>query len=280
MCNSSKYFLFISTDLIADTYRIKFDIDIRDKSDIIKAEFRFYKTRRSGFRFEQMHHLSDRVEVYLITRPENYYESELREFITALFFTPETDGYSVFNVSEALDSWLNQNPSKDGEMELEVWIRCPEALQSGVMFSPNIQFVTDNSTTQLVITGLSEEYADQINRRATRYRPGYCEDNPTAYQCCLRPLEIDFERDFNWTWILQPKSIPFNYCKGSCPLNWNFYSRHSDLITLLRLNNPTAAPEPCCVANSYERKTILAHLEGKNHLHNLDDVVVKSCVCR
>lgn len=218
------------------------------------------------------------MEVYYITRPDNYYGSELRQFVTGLFTTPDKDKYVSFNVTDAIISWIYDHPKKIGELELEVWIRCPEGLKSGVMFMPNIQFSADNSTTQLVLSGFEEERLDK--RSNERFTTEYCEQNPTAHQCCLRPLEINFERDLNWTWILEPKSIPFNYCKGSCPHNWNFFSRHSETITQLRRNNPTAAPEPCCVANSYANRTILTRLEGKDSIHELVDIVVKSCVCK
>lgn len=270
----------ISIEHVTDTYRIKFDIDLSNKKHVTNAEFRFFKAKRQGFKHEDIHHPNDRVEVYSITRPNNYYGAELRQFITALFITPDKDGYAVFNVSEVFDSWIYHNPNRIGELELEVWIRCPEALKSGVMFTPNIQFIADNTTAQLVLTSFSEEDSDQVEKRAIRFRPGFCEENPNAFQCCLRPLEINFQRDFNWTWVIEPRSISINYCKGSCPHNWNFYNRHSDLITLLRLNNPAAAPEPCCVANRFERKVVLVHIEGEDVLHNLDDVAVKSCVCR
>lgn len=37
-------------------------------------------------------------------------------------------------------------------------------------------------------------------------------------QCCLRHLELDFEK-LGWHWVIYPKKIVVNYCGGSCDLD-------------------------------------------------------------
>lgn len=290
-----------SNSTYADTYQLKFDLDLQHKGEIFSAELRLYKLVQDDLDVGDTYRktLYDRVDVYLrLTDVPYNYGEDLLLFTTALNVEHTTNGYVIFNVKKAIDEWIKLKHSQSGEIILEVQIRPPEALAPGIAFAPSIQFVADNTTTQLVIRADKDELEStgentaitnlkDRHKRQSNVRTQYCRNNPDVPQCCLRLLEINFERDFNWTWIIFPKSIPFNYCSGVCPIGWAITGEHSKFLTLLairsaRLNNPVAAPNPCCVPNSFYSETIAIKTlpEENPRIEVLENIVITSCVCR
>ena len=283
-----------------DTYQLKFELDLEDKGEVFSAELRLFKIVQDDSDLGNTYRetLYDRVDVYLrITDVPYNWGEDLVLPITGLNVEPDTDRYVIFNVKKAIDEWIELTHSQKGEIILEVHIRSAEALAPDVSFIPHVQFVADNTTTQLVIRADSdelesaeEETISQLkdrSRRQSNVQTQYCRENPDVPQCCLRLLEINFERDLNWTWIIFPKSIPFNYCSGVCPIGWAITGEHSKFLTLLairsaRLNNPVAAPNPCCVPNSFytESVAIKTSPEESPRIEVLDNIVITSCVCR
>ena len=43
------------------------------------------------------------------------------------------------------------------------------------------------------------------------------EYDPEVTQCCLWPLNIDFD-EFGWEWVLFPRNYDANFCSGDCSL--------------------------------------------------------------
>ena len=272
-----------------ERYRLKFSIDLVDVTSItnviddLQAELRLLKLPQFQVIDSRMAQgiTEDRVEIRLIERPENYLGQDLLIFITHQNLKVD-HGYAVFNVSRAITKWVQRRNSLSGDMELEVIIRHPDA-PYGSKFEPGVQFPTDNQSTQLVLTVYNEEHSD--TKRAT-VTAAYSTNNPSrcAFQCCWRNLTVNFRRDYNWTWITSPETMEFNYCSGECPQNWALDGDHLRLLSIHRRNilddNPTAAPEPCCVPDSYKRQLFVLNIKNRNEMVWVDDAIVKSCVCR
>ena len=222
--------------------------------------------------------MEDRVEIRLIERPEHYLNQELPIFITYELLKAE-HGHAVFNVSKAITEWIKRRNSLSGEMELDVLIRHPEY---GSTFEPLVQFFLDKQATQLVLTVYNEE---ELAKRAA-ITATYSTNNPSRceFQCCWHPLSVNFRRDYNWTWITSPETIEFNYCSGDCPQNWAVDGEHVRLLSIHRRkvleNNPTAAPKPCCVPDSYKKELFALNIKNKTQMVWVDDAIVTSCVCR
>lgn len=251
--------------------------------DDLQAELRLFKIPRVDSRWASTTP-EDRVEIRLIQRPEHYLNQELPIFITYKLLAP-TDGYAVFNVTKAIMEWISRNHGLSGELELDVLIRSPEAIRYGPMFEPKIQFSLGKQTTQLVLTVYDDEGTESRRKRFT-VTPEYAVNNPKKckFRCCWRPLIVNFRRDYNWTWITQPKSIEFNYCSGECPEEWAVEEQHSRLLDRYRDrildNNPTAAPEPCCVPDSYKKELFVLNIRNKTEFLWIEDAIITSCVCR
>ena len=289
-----KYLYYLSSfvgnpkETFNERYRLKFQLNLVDAISItniiedLKAELRlFVEPRREVPQItSELSKWEDRVEIRLIVRPENYLNQELPIFITHQLLPP-TKGYVVFDVSKSIKEWLNRNDGLSGELELEVLIRSPEAIRYGPTFEPSIQFSEQESTTQLVLTVYE---SDKAKRGAIT--PGYAVNNEVkcSFQCCWRPLVVNFRRDYNWTWITQPESIEFNYCSGACPTNWAVDGVHTRLLEIHRKRvldeNPTASPEPCCVPDSYEKELFVLNYNNRTQMVWVEDAKVTSCICR
>lgn len=283
-------FIFIGNSSVDfyHSYRIKFQVDLSDKDFITNAELRLKKyflqlPESSQGTVERL--LKDRVDVRLITRPENYYGEERHVYIATKFIAvDDINGLAVFNVTEAIVLWLESSAhslTHVGELELDVRLRCPQPLTHGRSFVPNFQFfVSSNNDGLLVLTTYKEK--DGIRqKRDINDNLIFCSEN--LFLCCLKKFRINFERDFNWTWVIRPKEIAFNYCKGECPIQWGISSGHAHFLDVLRQrakHNPTAAFAPCCVPNTFADIPLAIAVRGRLSMQNLDDVVATSCACR
>ena len=273
-----------------ERYRLKFSIDLVDVTsitnviDYLQAELRLLKLPQFQVISSRVAQgiVEDRVEIRLIERPKNYFNQDLLIFITHQDLKVDY-GYAVFNITRAITKWVERRNSLSGEMELEVLIRHPDGAPYGSTFEPGVQFSKDNQSIQLVLTVYDEE-GNNVKRAAVTATYSTENKERCKFQCCWRPLIVNFRRDYNWTWITQPETIEFNYCSGACPLNWAVDGEHVRLLSIHRRHvldeNPTAAPEPCCVPDSYRKELFVLNIKNRTEMVWVDDAIVTSCVCR
>lgn len=224
----------------------------------------------------------ERVEIYLVTFPQDigqqYWGQELLIHVIGQNVESDSEGYVLFDVYEALEEWRDQdrgNLARD--IELEVHIMCPDGLTT--RYTPSIKFDLETpKLTQLVVRTYKD--SDHSKRSAEDSYTTWCREHPDEFNCCLKQLQINFEKDFGWKWVIQPKSFYSNYCKGFCPYNWSPSTLHSVVMSRLIQRNPTAAPQLCCVPNLFSPLILYLHLNGTFHFVTLDDVQVRSCICR
>lgn len=266
-----------------ESYRLKFRIDINNMDQLIKAELHLRKfllnlnhTRRRSQK--------DRVDVNLFTPPNSDFIDGKPDYITTEFLDKDSiSGLATFNVTEAIVLWMEASGTssvKNGEIILDVIFRCPQDIQR---FVPNFQFFGD--TTSLVITTARRSSAAVPSQRTRRQITNseddltFCSNNRQT--CCLKKFNINFERDLNWTWVLHPKEISFNYCVGLCPINGVSYL-HSQVLDLVRRlsGNPTAAGSPCCVPNRFRDKSFGMTVRGLYTVVDLPSLEATSCACR
>ena len=191
---------------------------------------------------------------------------------------------AVFNVTKAVVLWLESSPSQ-GELELDIQHRCPQSLMQNNIFITNFQFFENSGNDgQLILTTYKKKNGNENNRskrQEINHDFAFCNENQV--ECCMKRFTINFERDFNWTWVSRPKETAFTYCKGECPIKWGIANEHAEFLSILRSraqHNPTVAPEPCCVPNSFSDLSLLINIRGTYSLQSLNDVVATSCSCR
>ena len=237
----------------------------------------------------------DRVDIYLITAPENYYNyTDLPLFITDNYLDADNvNGMAVFNVTKAILLWLDYSSSPEGEIEFEIRIRCPQGLTPGTKFIPNFQFFAhSNRSGQLIITTYNDDEREDSgpSRKKRQSNVGndtniasnITECRPNEIECCLTKFKVNFE-EIGWTWITRPREVNINYCSGECPFLFGLGTEHAQLLSIMRARarrNPSAAPEPCCVPNSFIPLTIAYSINGIQRVEVIEDWTASSCVCR
>ena len=259
-----------------------FKLDLSDREDVTNAELRLYK--------EVVHQnstIKERVDIFLLTDSENYYNTSIVTHGTAGIVRADRNGYVIFNMQSTINKWKGQNPSFKGELKLKITIK--RAYSAGYSPIPTIQFASDNATTQLVIMA-------NLNKPEITEVVGELEDLDTdspsykkraskgSIECALHPLTVNLRQDLNITWILYPETLTLNYCSGLCG-RVNAGTRHGQYLARRAsvLDNPLAASTPCCVPNGYASETItLAPIRGSNGtiVEKLEDITITSCVCR
>lgn len=277
-------------------YTVKFDIDLRGYEYFTDAQLRLRISRLNTNRTMNEMITEDQIDVKFLIAAENYYGEIYKRFVTSKRLRSDSISEMVtFNVTKAVEWWLDFNENNlTNVITFELHIRCSHTLSEGTKFIPNFQlFSRSEGDARLVITtyrkeaGISEstELESTSSRRRKRYdvNSGLTFCNTNQIECCLNAMEINFERDFNWTWVLKPKQIAFNYCSGECPLRWGKSTRHSQLLERFRArvkHNPAAAAEPCCVPNQYLSVTLAIFLNGVHRIALLEDIIATSCACR
>ena len=271
------------------SYKLAFDMNLTPDLHIWSADLRLYKRKRDFDKLQTKQERnvqnSEKVEVYYIsqTRERDGKFARNLALITSNDVTVEDDGYESFGITQAVRRWIMEGSK--GELELEVVVRCPQSLTTGLAVLPNVEFVLSstktNSTAQLVVALLREqETVESKQKRQLFVNSQYCVDNPSEPNCCLRNLEINFRRDFGWTWIIAPPSFTPNFCQGLCPAFWPSASTSTSLLIRYRQLNPTAAVEPCCATALLKPLTLLLVINGRIMLEELSNMIVEGCVCR
>ena len=121
--------------------------------------------------------------------------------------------------------------------------------------------------------GVQDTWNDR-NRRAT---PKLCSENPQG--CCMEPLQVNFSRDFNWTWIIHPLTVDTFYCSGDCALGAS--APDNNYVHLLQQKGLT----PCCGVRKSKDLSIVYHHQDHQEQNDiiiqgkLDGLIVTDCGC-
>ena len=208
----------------------------------------------------------------------------------------EDEGFVSFNITSGIKDWLQQQDQSQMDLELAVLIDTPQSVDTGATFPSTIIFDVpsptnkDANSARLLVERLNEkERLDSIlKRRRRRYLQQtsnidneHCFNNTNETNCCIKELTVNFHEDLGMDWIIFPLSFTPNYCKGQCiNPNWPTATNSTYYLIKLRQSNPTAAPEPCCVAHDLQPLTVLMALNGEVIVNEIPDMITNSCICR
>ncbi len=277
------------------SYRLVFSLSKLDHDAMIwSSDLRIFKKKRSlitvGIKQQKSTYTTENVEIYYITRTLSNTGREVRNLVlvSSKDVDAQSEKYESFDVTSAVRACISAGHES---LELEVVVQCPHSLKTGLAMLPSIEFVTEyskvNRSAQLVVATLREEetqvdddYNKVRRKRQSEIDNTFCLTHPEEHNCCLRELNINFKKDFGWTWIIAPRKFTPNYCQGLCPFFWPSASMSTSLLIRYREQNPTAAVEPCCVASSLRPLTLLMVLKGRIFLEELSGLIVDSCICR
>ncbi len=273
------------TSTLVDTLRFTFAVDLVGHKEVTEAELRLYKIVVANNTTVQ----EERIDIYSIYRGiKNYYGEDLKYHVVAGNVKTDRDGYTIFNVKDAIEDWKNTFGEGElirGKLVLQVEIRTKN--KEGFSSPPKVQYASDNATTQLVIRTLLDKPKNETDyylpKTVAEVKKRNAEDSSQILDCGLQPLVINFVADFNWTWVIHPPQVVLNYCSGLCG-RANAENLHTEYLSLRStiLSNPVGASEPCCIPNSYESATLSLVVPGpeKTKLEKIPELTITSCVCR
>lgn len=289
--------LFVTTGAdnagsLIDTLRFTFTVDLVGHQEVTEADLRLFKLVVADNTTVTS---EERVDIYNIySDVQYYYDEDLKYHAVAGNVKTDKDGYTIFNIADAIEDWKAKTPLLQGELTLQVELRTKD--NEGFSLAPKIQFVSDNATTQLVIRTLldrpkatlegsgvvSEESTETESNTEVRKRNAN-DNNDQILNCALQSLVIDFKADLNWTWVLHPEQVTLNFCSGLCG-RANAENMHTEYLSIRSavVSNPVGALEPCCIPNSYESATLSLAVPGpeKTILEKVPKLTITSCVCR
>ena len=139
---------------------------------------------------------------------------------------PNYGGWVQINVTQLVRHWI-EHRNKNFGVELKVKtsgdnsIEIPtptNSLETSGNTVRNLKFsdffslnclIFQNSYIVLVVKDTSIE-------RTARSTHKMCNDDVEG--CCMSPLDVDFQRDYDWKFIIHPTSFHPNFCEGDCSL--------------------------------------------------------------
>ena len=198
----------------------------------------------------------------------------------------------LFDVTDAVQQWLHS--SEDGVAAengiFEVGVRSShgddhvrlQQLLGGLQVNQGEEGADHHL---FVVSHSPAEVALQSRRRMRRQLLDHRFCGSDAQQlsrlCCLRSFYVDFRRDLQWNWIMEPKGYYANYCRGDCPYLWADDTYHTTVTGLYHSRNPTAAAQPCCVTKDLLSIIVLHRSKsGAPQVEELPGMVAASCKCR
>jgi len=268
-------------------YTITFDDVHTLNHSIWSANLNLYKRKIiSDFESKRTANPTEVVEVYRLSTIDSASGSiEYPVLIASMSFGTEDNGYVAFDITEGLRRW--QVEGNLSRLTLEVVIRVPESASTGKLLLPSLQFDVPTGKEgfgpNLIVKALvgSKRSKRQITEDPEiTINSEYCLNNPEENNCCLRETTIDFRADLGIDWVIAPRTFQFTYCGGLCPRSWPSNTLNAEYRSLVRLNNPTSSPAPCCVASKTEPLKVLTYENSTLVLKSIDGMLTEECQCR
>lgn len=187
-----------------------------------------------------------------------------RRFITEKIVYPSSHQpkWWDFDLTTAASSWLS------GEPNLGIELECSGCQHE---FHP-----LEASVNALVLPRNRRRSKRGIERTD-------CRTNDANRKCCRHKLQVDFKKlklgEANS--IIQPKTYEAGYCRGRCPLNYNYASNHSRIQSIVHRMNKTV-PRVCCTGSKLSHLGVLRvdpHDSTKLQVEKWDNMIVLECAC-
>lgn len=274
--------------------RLWFDVsEVPPEEYLIGAELKLYHNSHVRNR---KNHGSYTITVYRVLKTQDGIR-ELQYIDAVNITTTCKKGWLTFNVSEALDHWIN-DPEGNRGLYLSVHpadrsaheMRA-EDIGMGLRDYPDKQpFIVGYFKSSGVRESKIRQKRDAKRKKKSEatswdYRNNPYTDSGAQYSrtCKIQTLYVSF-RDLQWQdWIIAPDGYDAYYCSGECnfPLNAHMNAtNHAIVQTLVHLVSPGKVPKPCCAPTKLSAISVLYFLDESNViLKKYKNMVVKSCGC-
>lgn len=108
-----------------------------------------------------------------------------------------------------------------------------------------------------------------------------CSDTEITDYCCLYPLEVNFQLDLKWFFVLTPVVVKVNYCFGPCHTAFAQVNPHTHLVG--QTSDPGAGRYigPCCnpISTSDVNIMYMSNDSTEIMLQTIHGLVAVMCGC-
>ncbi|NXI81219.1 BMP7 protein, partial [Rhipidura dahli] len=274
-----------------DHHHFYFDISAMEKGEqMLKAEFRVFKLRRTHVsRRSDAHHFC-KVEVHELLESKN--KPQKKRLIASRLLSLYTEGWEVFNVTQTVSKWVGNSSSNHG-----FWITTTHVPSNGMEHNL-VTFAKSQGALQESRNALLVLFTNSNKRRShsfipsatnTPYHSASMSRRPRAASspvtaCHRRELYVDFHA-IGWSgWIIHPSGYNAFYCRGSClfplggSLNATNHATVQSIVYTLKLSQDVSTP--CCVPDELKSLNLLYFDDKQNVvLKNYKDMVATKCGC-
>nr|VZI10950.1 unnamed protein product [Spirometra erinaceieuropaei] len=114
-----------------------------------------------------------------------------------------------------------------------------------------------------------------------------CRAKGHKFKCCTQYFQLNF-KDLGWhKWIVHPKFVEPNYCRGSCQVSEHTNTPHSQMMHIYRQQNyprlsdvQREAMLSCCHPTKMASMTLLYLDKDKQiQMNTLHNIIVRECRC-
>ena len=226
-----------------------------------------------------------RVNVYqLLEDPVK--EGPLKRLVDSTIVSLRETGWGEFHLQQTVQQWMD-NPDSNFGVELS----CDNYDINHVIEFAHIKTELNEVTGRNVVgsdvdmdlmPSLDVYSQDKmILGRQKRAEETYdCVQGDGENRCCRYPLWVSF-KDIGWDkWIVEPEGYQAYYCDGDCPHRYKMAHTFAGVQALVNINNPAAAPAPCCSATKLSPLSLLHYNESRNLVVSVyEDMIIKECQC-
>lgn len=248
--------------------RYYFELEDVPDSELRDAELRVYKAK------PHHHHHKYFFTAFRIDESSDNLDTFGLTVLDTLTVNGSYEGWLVFNVSVALDTWLHSNATNLG-IFLEARLLSGDTLlphQAGIVNRHGehhkqcfmVAFFKSLVPLSKKIAEIQTPLVVKRKKRSTSTVDDYWNapiDNKYTRKMCQRKhLYVQFKRLRFDSWIIAPDGYPAFYCEGECsfPLSSHMNAtNHAIVQTLVSLIQPKRFPKACCAPKKLSAITVL-----------------------